>query len=170
LKIRAYLCTFLAASLLLADGGALQFRRQTGPLSIALFSAPVPLRVGAADLSVLVETAADSTAVLDASVELQLSKPGEQPIVVAATRTQATNKLLYAARPLLPSAGVWNVTLQVTRSGSTFAVPGSITVLPPASPVGAFWPYFALVPAGLLLFLANQWLKKRAANRPKGSR
>lgn len=132
---------------------------------VTLFSAPVPLRAGNADLSVLVETAADASAVLDASVELQISKPGEQRIVVAATRTQATNKLLYAARPLLPSSGVWNVDVQVMHNGMAFAAAGSVTVVPPASPVGDFWPYFALVPAGVLLAVANQWLKKRQRRR-----
>ena len=57
---------FVAMNLLLADGGAVQFRRQTGPVIITLFSAPVPLRAGPADLSVLVQNARDGSPILNA--------------------------------------------------------------------------------------------------------
>lgn len=153
--------TLLLVRVLLADGGAVQFRTSAGPLSITVFSAPVPLRVGGADLSMLVQTSADRSAVLNAAVELQLSKPGEQPINLPATRAQATNKLLYAAHPMLPSAGAWHLKVQVNWNGSRFEAAGEITVLPRETPLSSFWPYFAVVPAGVLLFLANQWLKRR---------
>lgn len=165
MRIRAYCCAFLAANLLLADGGVVQFRRQSGSLSITLFGAPAPLRAGVADFSVLVETIADTSAALDASVELRLSKPGEQPIALPATRAQAANKLLYAAQPRIPSAGVWQADVQVTRNGMTFDASGEVHVLPQESPMEVVWPYLALVPVGVLFFLVNQWLKSRSANK-----
>jgi hypothetical protein len=161
LRIRFHRWVWLASTLMFADGGAVQFRKPAGPLSITVFSAPVPLRVGSADLSVLVQTNADANAVLNAAVLLQLSKSGEQPINVPATRAQATNKLLYAAHPVLSSAGAWHLNVQVTWNGDTLNAPGEITVLPRETSLSSFWPYFALVPAGVLLFLANQWLKRR---------
>ncbi len=164
---RLHICICLLAPLLFADGGAVQFRKQAGPLSITVFSAPAPLRAGSADLSVLVQTAADSEAVLDATVTLRLSKPGEPSIDIPATRAQATNKLLYAAQPLLPSAGRWQIDVQVSWNGNTFEAPGEITVLPQASPLNSFWPYFALAPVAVLLFLANQWLKQRRRPQPR---
>ena len=89
----------------------MQFRQQVGPLIVTVFSAPVPLRVGSADLSVLVQTVRDASPVLNAEVALQLSSPGSPAIHVPATRAQATNKLLYAAHPVLPSAGQWRLTV-----------------------------------------------------------
>lgn len=161
MKIRLLPCAWLTAALLFADGGAVQIRKQAGPLLITVFGDPVPLRVGSADLSVLVQTALESSAVLDATVVLHLSKPGEPDVDVSATRAQAANKLLYAAHPVLPSAGAWHLDVQVRSNGSAVDAAGEILVLPRSTSLNASWPYFALVPAGVLLFLVNQWLKNR---------
>ena len=56
----------LPPRLLFADGGIVQFQKQAGPFFVTVFSAPVPLRVGAADLSVMVQKADDRSEVLDA--------------------------------------------------------------------------------------------------------
>lgn len=141
-----------------ADGGTLQFRKQAGPFTVTLFSAPVPLRAGAADLSVLVQDAEENTLV-DGAVTLLLSKSDQPDIVAEATTARATNKLLYAARVDLPEAGKWRVQVRVNRGGSNAAVDGEISVLPEEAPLLTYWPYFAVVPIGLVLFVLNQWLK-----------
>lgn len=55
-----------------ADGGRVCASRAAGSLVVTLFTAPVPLRVGPADLSVLVQDRTSRSALLDATVHLQL--------------------------------------------------------------------------------------------------
>lgn len=153
--------SWVAIGLLVADGGIIQFQKQAGPFFVTVFTAPVPLRVGIADLSVMVQTFDDRSDVLDCDVMLHLSKPGERDIRVAVTRAQATNKLLYAAHPVLPQAGQWNVSIEIKRRGASVRVNGEIAVLPQLVPLIAYWPYFALLPVAVALFALNQWLKAR---------
>jgi len=154
----------LLAGILLADGGTLQFHKKAGPFDITLFSSPTPLRAGVADLSVMVQKTADSASVQDASVNLHLKKsePGNIVEVIApATHAKATNKLLYAAHVHLPSAGTWNIDVEVSAAGKTATASGQLAVLPPQAPATAYWGYFALVPFVILLFIFNRWLKRR---------
>jgi hypothetical protein len=110
MKVLVALVSLLAADLARADGGAIRIQRDAGPLRITVFSAPEPLRVGAADLSVMVQSREGGAPVLDAEVELRLEgPPPERPIQVRATREQAANKLLYAASVELPAAGTWRL-------------------------------------------------------------
>ena len=157
-----------SASLVLSDGGTVQFQKQVGPFLVTLFSSPAPLRVGVADLSVLVQRAEDRTDVLDCRVTLRLAKPGEQGIRVDATRAQATNKLLYAASAVLPEPGKWSAEVEISANGRTFQAPGELDVSPPQPRVITYWPYFVLPAVAVLLFVLNQWLKARRniRNRP----
>jgi hypothetical protein len=159
IRILAGLC--LATRFLFADGGIVQFQKQAGPFFITLFSAPVPLRVGVADLSVMVQKIEDRSPVLDCDVVLQLSHPGERDIRLAATRAQATNKLLYAGQPALRRPGKWHVDVEIKARGDTVRVAGDMIVLPEEAPLIAHWPYFALLPVAVALFALNQWLKAR---------
>jgi hypothetical protein len=147
--------------LLLADGGTLQFRKQAGPFIVTVFSSPVPLRAGAADISVMVQDAHDNSPVLDASVSIQLSQAQEPKIDAKATRSQATNKLLYASSVEFPRPGRWLLRIGVFREGASGEASGEISVLPEQVPLIAYWVYFAIVPLGVVLFALNQWLKKK---------
>jgi len=158
-------CLHLIASLSIADGGAVLSRVHTGSLIVTVFSTSVPLRVGAADLSVMVQTAASGSLELDADIDLRLSKPGGPEIRIAATRTRSANKLLYTAQPILPSPGEWHLDVHVQANGNTIAVPVSISVLTADPPLVTYWPYFLAVPLGMLLFILNQWLKSRMQPR-----
>ena len=162
IKVLVLLATLLVVAdpALYADGGTLQFQKQAGPFTVTLFSTPVPLRVGAADLSVLVQDS-QNNALVNGSVTVHLSKLDERDIVAQATTAQATNKLLYAAPVELPRAGKWDVRIHVTRVGLSGDAQGAIHVLPQEPPLEAFWLYFAVVPFGVLLFVLNQWLKRR---------
>jgi hypothetical protein len=165
--IVAGLC--LATSILFADGGIVQFQKQAGPFLVTVFSAPVPLRVGPADLSVMVQKVDDRSKVLDCDVTLALSKPGDRGIQARATRTQATNKLLYAAPVVFPLPGSWHLRADIKERGDTVRVNGELAVLPELPPLIAHWPYFALVPVAAALFGLNQWLKARRKTRnPQG--
>jgi len=152
---------------LLADGGTLQFRKEAGPFVVTVFSAPVPLRAGAADISVMVQDGQDNSPVMDADVSVQLSKAKEQTIDAKATTSRATNKLLYACSVAFRSPGSWRLTVRVTRGGTGGEASGDISVLPEEAPFVTYWLYFAVVPLGVMLFALNQWLKKR--RRPAGS-
>ncbi len=161
---------FCAAALMWPDGGAVQFRKQAGPLIITVFGAPVPLRVGTGDFSVMVQRAKDQSTVLDAGVRLRLARSTADEVfevTVPASHAQATNKMLYAAHVKLPSAGEWRLQAQVTAANQSVDVSGNVNVLPPEPPAMAHWPYFALIPAAILAFALNQWLKsKRGVRRP----
>jgi hypothetical protein len=158
----------LVIPLLFGDGGTVQFQKQAGPFLVTIFSAPVPLRVGAADLSVMVQRATDRSNLLDCSVDLRLSRPGESRIHANATRAQATNKLMYAARVVFPAPGKWHLDVGVNAQRDTIHVAGDVPVLPQQEPLIAYWPYFAVLPTALVLFGLNQWLKaKRNVRNPR---
>ena len=158
---RLFAGLLLITGFLFADGGTVQLRKQVGSLMITVFSTPVPLRVGIADLSTMIQKAGDQTAVLDGTVMLHLAKSGEREILVAATPAQATNKLLYGARVTLPSSGDWRLHVYVTVRGEAAEVSGQIDVLPEQPPLVAYWEYFMVVPVGVTLFAMNQHLKSR---------
>ncbi|HXE11085.1 MAG TPA: hypothetical protein VN633_03135 [Bryobacteraceae bacterium] len=158
------LLAFVASPQLCADGGSVQFRQQTGSIVVTLFGSPSPLRTGPADLSVLLETAGGNQPVLDADVSLTL-RQGETHLTAAATHAQATNKLLYAALPDLPTPGQWQVTVMVERAGTHSEVGGTINILPGPPAILFYWPYFLVVPVAIGLFALNQWLKKKEAGR-----
>ncbi|MFZ0594532.1 MAG: hypothetical protein WAM39_29015 [Bryobacteraceae bacterium] len=144
-----------------ADGGAVQFRQRSGPFIITLFSSPVPLRTGESDLSVLVESAVGNQPVLDASVKIELSQPGFR-LRMDATHVQASNKLLYAALPEIPKPGNWTTIVSVTQGDSKIEVRGTVNVISGPPALVSYWPYFAIVPCMVGLFVLNQILKSKA--------
>lgn len=160
----------IAVAILLADGGTMVLRKQAGPLTISIFSSPEPLRVGPADLSVMVQRVNDKSEVLDASVKLHLthsSPDGIAEVFAPATHGNATNKLLYAARLNVPAPGIWRLAATVVSKNGSAEVAGEVTVGPRQPTILAYWPYFAVVPLIIALFVVNQWLKrKRRINRP----
>jgi len=145
-----------------ADGGTLRIQQDAGRLRITAFSAPEPLRVGVADLSVLVQRRAGGDPVLDAEVALRLEgPPGEPPIELRATRAEATNELFYAARAELRAAGIWTLRVNVRSPGETEAVEGELPVGPPPPRLFGLWPYLALPPAAVAIFALRGWLVRR---------
>ena len=167
-RIGAAVALCAVTQIALADGGSVQFQRRTGALLVTLFTSPVPLHVGSADLSVLVQRVEDRSEVLNCGVMLWLSKAGESDIEVAATHEQATDKLLYAARVAVPVAGMWHVHAAIKAGADAGDVSGDITVLPQEPPLLNYWPYFAIVPIAVALFILNQWLKaKRRIRSPR---
>ncbi len=164
MRIAKIAVLLLAASILWADGGTLVLRKQAGPFVISMFSAPETLRVGANDFSVMVQRAEDQSSLSDATVKIRLTRVtsnGISELYAPATHANATNKLLYAARVNVPSAGEWKLAADVETKQGNAEVVGEVQVKPPQPPILAYWPYFALVPLLILLFVTNQWLKKR---------
>ena len=153
------LCLTLLPRLLLADGGALIMRVQDHGLTISAFASPVPLRVGLTDISILIQNAADQNPILDGEITLHLVDPRKSEITIRATHAQATNKLLYAANVNLPIGGNWKLRVNYQKGREHATAATAFAVLPAAPALVTYWPYFALVPAGLGLFALNQWLK-----------
>jgi hypothetical protein len=162
LTTRLFAALLLSASFLLADGGAVQFRKQSGRLIMTLFTSPVPLRArGPADLSLLLQDAPSGATVDDAGIQLRLTHEGQSPIDAAATQSAAINKLLYAANVELPAAGRWDVSVNIRSRTAHQIVLGSFDVLPEQPPLLAYWPEFLVLPIAMALFAVNQWLKAR---------
>lgn len=138
-----------------ADGGRLLVHGDAGPFRISLFGSP---QVGPNDLSVLVQNAANGEPVLDASV--QIRSDGRS---FDATHDVPANKILYAAIVQLPQAGPVPITITVNSASTN----GTIDVAPAPSRLATYWPYFAVVPAAVLLFALNQYLKRQRATRPR---
>lgn len=148
-----------------ADGGLVRLSQAAGPFTITVFTAPTPLRAGAIDVSVLVQRAGGGEVVDDAAVTVTLRGGSGATITAAATRAQATNKLLYAALLDLPAAGAWEVAVEVQARGATAAVAFPVTAAPPLPPWRAYWPYFLLPFAGIGLYALHQWLVLRRGPR-----
>lgn len=146
------------------DGGIVQLQQADGAFVITVFTAPTPLRVGLADISVLVQKRDGSDAVLDADVrlELQSSTDGGTTARAAATREQATNKLLYAATVNMPSSGSWELRVDVRRGDDRAAVTCRLAVAAPLPPLLTHWPYLAFPPVAVLIFALHQWLRSRS--------
>lgn len=154
----------LVTVMLVADGGTVQFHRQAGPFAVTLFSSPVPLRAGRADLSVMVQKASDNSTIQDANVTVHLKRSATDnvvEVVAPATHAKATNKLLYAAELTIPSPGQWQANVEIHAAGTTATAEGTINVLPQQAAVTTYWGYFALIPFAILLFLFNRWLRRR---------
>lgn len=148
---------FALAATVFADGGSVLIHQQSGLFLITVFGAP---QVGTTDFTVLVQNASDRSPILDATVQLRIAHS-----TVRATHNQATNKLLYAASVYLPSAGRYSLQVNVRLNGQLGSISGNIDVAPAPVPWLAYWPYFAIVPATILLFALNHWLKARRVRR-----
>jgi hypothetical protein len=151
LKLSALFLAFTA--LLFADGGSVLLRKQSGSFLITVFGTP---QVGTTDFSVLVQNALDHSPVLDASVDIRVAH-NIQP----ATHEQATNKLLYAASINFFRPGRYSMQVNAWRNGYGGSIDGDIIVAPASPPLVAYWPYFAVIPAAIFLFILNQRLKSR---------
>ncbi len=153
----------LLAMPLFADGGAVLSRQESGPFMITVFAAPVPLRAGPLDLTVLVQTRDALEPVLDANVSIRLDSDSQ--IVAAATRSQAQNKLLYATTLNLPQPGTWKYTVSVRSASGQAAISGGFQAGPPAPPLKSYWFYVAIPMVLIAIFVLHQWLSRRSAPR-----
>jgi len=141
-----------------ADGGLVRLSAEAGPFRLTAFTSPTPLRAGPVDVSVLVQDAADGAPVLDAEVEVRaMAASGGEAIVEAATRGGASNRLLRSALLRIPDAGRFTLEVLVTRRGVSARAACEIDVLPALSAPIAYWPYFALPPAAIVLFTLRRW-------------
>lgn len=130
------------AGFVLADGGAILLRKQSGPFLVTVFGAP---RAGASEISVLVQRG-DGSPVLDSEVEIRTGD-------TAVRALHGANKLMYTAEIQFARPG--KVPITITVGG--IQVNGELQVERRL----VYWPYFALVPVMVALFALNQWLKSK---------
>jgi hypothetical protein len=128
---------------------------------ITVFAAPVPLRAGPIDLTVLIQTRDALAPVLDADVSIRLD--GASEIQVAASRSRAQNKLLYAAALLLPQPGEWKYTVSVHGVAGHTAISGGFQAGQPAPPLASYGFYLALPLMFIAIFVLHQWLSRKSA-------
>jgi hypothetical protein len=147
----------LLAPALFADGGAVLSRQESGPFVITVFAAPVPLRAGPIDMSVMIQDRVALQPVLDAAVSIRV----EGVAAAEASRSKAQNKLLYAASVTLPRAGEWKYAIAVRRSGVDAKIRGVLQAGPPAPPLASYAFYLALPPLFIAIFTLHQWLSSR---------
>lgn len=158
----------LPARLAGADGGTVRLVEPVGAFVVTVFSTPEPLRVGATDLSVLLQDRVSGVPLLDARVALEVLPPAggdATPLRLAATHADATNKLLYAARFTADRAGDWTVHVTVRRGTDSIAAQCLLPVAPGASGLSAIWPYLALPPVAVALYALHARLLRRQRSR-----
>lgn len=155
----------------LADGGLVLLSEPVGPFRITVFTSPTPMRVGSAQVSVMLQDRDSERPLLDAEVSVWLSPAtGAGPTLrTEAGQIEATNKLLYVARVELPSAGTWKLDVSVEREGTAAGVESELEVEPALPRWLAYWPYLVLPPIVSALFAVHQW-RSRRLGRPSGGR
>lgn len=147
-----------------ADGGLVRASGEQDGLLVTLFTSPTPLRVGSADVSVLVQDAHTRDALLDAVVEVRLEPPGGGDALVTTRldHASATNKLLQAATLALAEPGRFRL-VATARRGPASAVTGAeVEVAEQLPALLALWPLLALPPAVVGIFIVHQWLRRRS--------
>lgn len=150
------------ATRLFADGGMVLLHQESAPFVVTLFGSPAPLRAGAVDLTVLLQSSETMEPVLDRDVDFILTN-GDSDIGVRATRAQAQNKLLYAASVRL-AAGQWSYRIWVGGAHEPSApvvIPGVMVVDAAQPKLAAYGTYLALPFVCLAIFALHQWLRSR---------
>src|SRR4030095_14514694 len=163
----ALLFVFLLLSLVRsahADGGVVLCRRTGAPFSITVFFAEMPLRPGPADLSVLLERAEGHSPILDARVFIELEHEQGTIIRAEATRSQARNKLLYCSLIDVPLSGRWKMRVHATHGNNAADVLSDLVVVAPQPLLLSYWKLTAAPPVIFILFIFNQWLRRRSFN------
>ena len=159
-----------------ADGGRLVGVERANGWLISIFVAPDPPRVGAVDVSVLLQREGDNALIEDAdvAVSLHLHNETSQAVSGPATHEQATNKLLRSALLPLPTAGRWQGIVHCAAEGQEAEVEFSIDVaesLPAWTAIAPWflWPIGIIALFGVHRLLQRQRKKRRSdQSRPEG--
>jgi hypothetical protein len=163
-----------------ADGGAIQFQGDAGPLHVTVFTLPPILSAGPVDITVLIQDRAKLDPLLDAAVTLDLSAQDGNRMKKAAWSPPACtlnipsslsgiparlnhgeNRLLYGALVQVPYSGLWNLKISILRHSKIESVSTMLRINPPVPPPLAYWHLFILPPLGVLGFVLNQSARRR---------
>jgi hypothetical protein len=144
-----------------ADGGIVLWQRTTGPFTVTAFTTQSPLRMGPADISILVESSGEARPIIDAQVFIELTNEADATISAEATHGQAHNKLLYCSLVKIPEAGKWKMKTIVKHGGEQAVMMGKLTVMRSQPMLLSYWKLIAFPPVIIALFIFNQWLRRR---------
>jgi hypothetical protein len=144
-----------------ADSGLIRLSELAGPWRVTVMTDPTPVRAGPVDFAVLLQDVSTGKAILDADVQLRL-RNDERGLTwsATATRSQADNRLLYAAKFTLPASGRWTVGTQILAGGMEHDVQWAFTAAEPIPPFTAAWPWLLPAPIGIALYAASRILRK----------
>lgn len=170
-----WLLLLLVPQVAFADGGAILARQTVNDLDVTIFAAPLPLRAGPVDVSVLVQDAKTAKPILDGRVEIAWSpsassSPAWMPPCcsmdqatdrIPATRAHSQNKLIYSAIVPIKSSGPSEFIVRVNVGDREALLSTDVTVGPPRSPMLAYWPWLALPPFAIAGFSLHQRLSRR---------
>lgn len=152
----------LAQATALADGGAVQWRKEAGGIVITVFTSPAPLSVGPVDISLLLQNRSGLEPVLDANVSLVLrAEDSDIEFRAHPTREQARNRLLYAAPVTLSNPGKWRIAVTVDRNGEETGAAGIVEVAPAPDMALSYAGYIAFPPVMIALFVVRERLIRR---------
>lgn len=149
--VAAWLAVAAAAR---GDGGTVRLSQQRGGYRVTVFTDPTPLRVGAVDVSVLVQDAKTGKPLPHIPAMVRASAEGGAVIEIAATAEAATNKLLRAAAVELTRAGRWR--FEVTVDGQD-PVAFAAEVAGPPPPWISYAPWVGWPVLPIALFVLYQW-------------
>jgi hypothetical protein len=170
-----------------ADGGVVRMRETQGSFIVTIFSAAEVARDLPAEVAVMVQNRETGEVVMDAGVDLRFVAPtgvtmrpndplcgrSDNPLsqgltgspagspCLRATRSQAANKLLYGTSVVFPVAGDWQVQAMVRQGSEEARVSCALSVGMPPRRLAGLWPYLALPPFAVALFVMNQSLRRR---------
>jgi len=161
-------------------------REVQGAFTVTTFITSEPQKDRPVDVSVMVQERDSNNAILDATVKLVFTPPagsfaqtneqecsasgipGANPhferFAVVATRRQASNKLLYAAPLKFDASGIWQLHTFIKRGGDAVKVACSFSVSAPPQKWIGLLPYLLLPPLMVVLFAANQWLRRQSSH------
>jgi hypothetical protein len=154
--LAALLLLGLWARVTYADGGTILLHQDAGAFTVTLFAASQPLRVGPADLSVMVQDKASGDVLLDPVVEVTSASQ-----TVRLQSGQGGNRLVQAGLITYSHPGDWPITLVVQRGNGVARLSTTCRVEADHSRTLLIW-FYVLLPAGIIvLFLLHQTLKQR---------
>ncbi len=156
----------LAQAIVLADGGTVQLRQQSGYLAITVFTSPGRLSVGPVDVSLLLQNREGLEPVLNASVSLVLrAEASGLEFRAHPSREQAWNKLLYADPVIFSQPGKWHIAVNVLQNGKETDVTGILAVAPASTNSVSYAGYIAFPPLMIGLFIVRERLIRRRSQR-----
>jgi hypothetical protein len=137
-----------------------------GPFLLTVWTGPDPARVGSLHISTAVAHAADNTPALEETVTIQLNALHDPTIRLhkTATTEDATNKFLYEADFLLPSAGSYEVIVSAHNQNNEGGAASFNLTVEQDSPFN--WTLILLAAVALLSLAGVLWY---ARTTPKGS-
>ena len=175
--------TFLLTSsaLMRADGGITIGQIDRDGLRVTVFAAPVPIRAGPLDVTLLVQEIPSNQPVTDAVISCSVQKVGPPSLGPArlpawcstiapgaripATSAHSRNKLLFGAYLPLTEPGRWELTVHLARGPTSFSAALPLDVSAPQPPLSTWWPLIALVPAAILFYVWRAFLIRAKSRR-----